>query len=143
MQITLTTSALSLRYQTSENKPFAADNLEIKGTGLSKAWVPGAANNGILPGTIRSLDEIETISLNCTTNANVTIHHESLHCEWGLVSRDGWVRIKDESNAFLEEDWPSTVLLFYILYTVTLCVGTTPSHDTQDWYFFGHGHNYR
>ena len=31
------------------------------------------------------------------------------HCEWGLVSRDGWVVYDDSANAFTDEhDWWST-----------------------------------
>ena len=50
------------------------------------SWVPGMANTGNLLGTIKSLDMLGVITLNCTENANVTIHDEQLHCAWGLVS---------------------------------------------------------
>ena len=47
--------------------------------------------------------------LNCTVNAGVDDNGEFNHCEWGLVSRDGWVVYDDSFNAFTDEnDWWST-----------------------------------
>lgn len=35
------------------------------------------------------------------------VHDESLHCAWGLVSRDGWVVYNDTDGVALDErDWP-------------------------------------
>ena len=47
------------------------------------------ANSGNLLGTVRSLDNVGVIPLNCTQNRDIFVHNESLHCAWGLVSRDG------------------------------------------------------
>lgn len=92
-------------------------------------WVPGLVDSGNLLGTIRSLDGIYgSINLNCTLIANKTVNNEGLHCAWGLVSRSGWSLIDDTSGPYLDPDeWPSD----------------TPSSDVYDWYFFGHGHEYR
>jgi len=51
-----------------------------------------------LLGTIKSLDELDVITLNCTQNANTQVHDESLHCAWGLISRDGWAIVNDTEN---------------------------------------------
>ena len=39
-------------------------------------------------------------TLNCTEieKHHVTVHGESLHCQWGLVSRDGWALVDDSDN---------------------------------------------
>ena len=49
----------------------------------------GMLTYGNLFGTIRSLDELCTITLNCTENANTYVHNENLYCAWGVVSRAG------------------------------------------------------
>jgi hypothetical protein len=34
------------------------------------------------------------------------IHDESMHCEWGLISRNGWAVIDDALNYCLtQDDW--------------------------------------
>ena len=44
--------------------------------------------------------------LNCTVNAGVDDNGEHNHCEWGLVSRDGWVVYDDTANVCLDgNDW--------------------------------------
>ena len=74
-------------------------------TGNNK-WTYGDANTGNLLGTIKSLDELGPISLNCTENAGTKIHEETLHCEWGLVSRSGWSIYDDSANYCLGAgDW--------------------------------------
>ena len=47
--------------------------------------------------------------LNCTTNVGIKDNGEYNHCEWGLVSRNGWVVYDDTNNAHTDEnDWWST-----------------------------------
>ncbi len=65
----------------------------------------GQPNNGNLLGTIKSLDELNVISLNCTENANVQVHDEVLHCEWGLISQEGWSFVDDSQNYALDENY--------------------------------------
>ena len=88
--------------------------------GTFASWQYGQSNEGNLLGTIRSLDEVGVVPLNCTVNANVSsltttppwadgrqiqIHDESLHCEWGLVSRQGWAVVDDAPNAALSAEY--------------------------------------
>lgn len=56
-------------------------SLQIKSLDGTVSWSYGQANSGNLLGTIKSLDELDNISLNCTENANTTVHDEVLHCE--------------------------------------------------------------
>ena len=43
-----------------------------------------------LMGTVRSLDGLGPSTLNCTYWRGRPEDKESMHCEWGLISRDGW-----------------------------------------------------
>jgi hypothetical protein len=44
--------------------------------------------------------------LNCTQNSGTLDNGEFNHCEWGVVSRDGWVVYDDTQNFILDEnDW--------------------------------------
>jgi alpha-glucosidase (family GH31 glycosyl hydrolase) len=82
---------------------------------------------GNLLGTIRSLDMLGAQTLNCTHNEKIAVHSEGLHCEWGLISRDGWALVDDTDNWALTkgaEWWES------------------PNSDDSDWYLFAHGHDY-
>lgn len=99
------------------NQPFSGDSLVVTGNGKTafKSWQYGQPNYGNLLGTIKSLDQLGAETLNCTLNANVSVHDESLHCvrlvpcsrsltglqEWGLVSRDGWAILDDSSNWYV------------------------------------------
>ena len=44
-------------------------------------------------------------TLNCTEikKAHTTVHNELLHCQWGLVSKDGWSLVDDSDNWGLTE----------------------------------------
>ncbi len=86
-------------------EPFSADSLSIVANGASDMnnWTFGQVDDGNLLGTIRSLDQLGVVSLNCTENANITVHAEELHCEWGVVSRNGWAVINDTGNQALSE----------------------------------------
>jgi hypothetical protein len=135
--LTITTSDVTLTYAV--GKPFAAETLSVAfavSEGDSDAtakWAYGDANDGNLLGTIKSLDELGPISLNCTQNANVTIHEETLHCEWGLVSRAGWSIYDDTTNYCLGAgDWWAT--------TVPNASANVLAHDL---YGFFHGSDYK
>ena len=50
--------------------------------------------------------------------------------EPGLVSRDGWVVVDDTARPLFDDsDWPWAI--------------ARPERQATDWYFFGHGHDYR
>jgi len=101
--LTIKTDDATLTY--SMGQKFSKDTLSVS-FGDSKKWSYGDRNDGNLLGTIKSLDELGPISLNCTENAGTQIHDETLHCEWGLVSRDGWSIYDDTENYCLGEgDW--------------------------------------
>mgnify|MGYP001074664330 FL=1 len=126
--LTIQTSFVKLTYQIGQ--PFSSSSLSVIGTNSSssfKSWNPSMPNTGNLLGTIRSLDEEDVISLNCTVVANVTVHDESLHCAWGLISRDGWVVVDDSQNYALDQnDW-----------------WAGPNQDQVDWYLFAHGLHFK
>eukprot|EP01125_Pyxidicula_operculata_P005865 TRINITY_DN2050_c0_g6_i2.p1 TRINITY_DN2050_c0_g6~~TRINITY_DN2050_c0_g6_i2.p1 ORF type:complete len:1034 (+),score=272.65 TRINITY_DN2050_c0_g6_i2:380-3481(+) len=124
----ITTSSLVLRYTI--GAPFNSSTLSVRSIGSTSPsfnWFYGTPDTGNLLGTVRSLDMVGVIPLNCTQNANITVHDESLHCEWGVISKAGWSVIDDTQNWGLNSnDW-----------------WDTPNTDQVDLYFFGHGHNYK
>jgi len=126
--LSIKTASLELKYQIGQ--PFTRTSLTINSVNSSLGWTSwyyGQPNPGNLLGTIKSLDEVNAQNLNCDQNKNVIVHDEQLHCEWGLISRDGWVVVNDTSNYGLDNTfwWGS------------------PNSDTEDLYFFGHGMNYK
>ena len=122
-ELTIKTDKLTLTYTLGAQ--FSASTLSAKGDW--GAWSFGARNDGNLLGTIKSLDQLGAISLNCTENSNVTVHGESLHCEWGVVSRDGWAVYDDTKNYGLgAEDW-----------------WESQNTNTHDGYLFAHGIDYK
>jgi alpha-glucosidase (family GH31 glycosyl hydrolase) len=126
--LTIRTSFIQVQYTVGQ--PFTSSSLSVVGVNSSstfKAWNPSLPNTGNLLGTIRSLDEEDVISLNCTVIANVTVHDENLHCAWGLVSRNGWSLVDDTQNYALDStDW-----------------WAGPNSDQVDWYLFAHGWDYK
>lgn len=126
--LTITTAALTITYQIGEI--FASWNLKATTT-AGAAWSYGDVDYGNLLGTIKSLDELCTITLNCTQNANTQVHDESLHCGWGVVSRGGWTTI-DDANDYIMSSTPGS----------WFSASLKNSNDV-DLYFFGHGSNYR
>lgn len=122
--LSIATHDLSLSYTTGQE--FTGKSLSIKGSWGT--WFPGMASAGNLLGTIKSLDQLGVTPLNCTLNKDIRVHDESLHCEWGLVSRDGWSVVDDSSNWALTTgaEWWDSV-----------------NKDAVDWYMFGHGHEYK
>jgi len=76
-----------------------------------------------LLGTIRTLDVQNATTLNCTLMKSPA----SDHCEWGLISRSGYAIVNDTLNYVLSDDkdwWDGT------------------NQDEEDFYVFGHGHDY-
>ncbi|EDQ92185.1 uncharacterized protein MONBRDRAFT_5942 [Monosiga brevicollis MX1] len=128
--LTITTAEVILSYTVGQN--FSASTLSVKPASNSssafKGWYYGAPNHGNLLGTIKSLDLLGVTSLNCTENANINVHDESLHCEWAVVSRDGWAALEDDTNWCLTTgaEWWDSV-----------------NHNDIDTYLFAHGHDYR
>jgi alpha-glucosidase (family GH31 glycosyl hydrolase) len=123
--LTLTTSAVTLSYKVGD--AFSASSLKV--SGAFGAWAYGDRNDGNLLGTIKSLDLLGPISLNCTENNATVVHGETLHCEWGVVSRDGWSIYHDESNYCLgASDW---------------WAADASNVDTLDMYGFFHGHDFK
>ena len=112
--LTITTDAVELSYTV--GKGFTPATLSTKPVGAEATdplgfpgWKWGDANPGNLLGTIRGQDQQSATPLNCTTNKGVEDNGEYNHCEWGLVSRDGWVVYDDSNNAYTDEnDWWST-----------------------------------
>jgi len=131
--LSITTKSLRLQY--SIGAQFSPSTLSIVSTNSSSSftrWQYGQDDSGNLLGTIKSLDELDVISLNCSQIANVMVHQESLHCAWGLISRLGWTIVNDSLNWGLTNtsvappEWWDSV-----------------NTDAEDLYFFGHGHDYR
>jgi alpha-glucosidase (family GH31 glycosyl hydrolase) len=126
----VTTPCLTLQYRLGASS-FANGALNISsapGKSPSFAWDlnQGLVSPRNLLGTIRSLDMLETMDLNCTRNADIIIYGEPLHCVWSPYSQDGWHVVDDTSTTLLEGDW----------------VTNATSSDKQDLYFFGHGIDY-
>jgi hypothetical protein len=69
--LTITTANLSLTYEVGTD--FSADTLAISNLYGGQTWHYGDENTGILPGTIKSLDELNAITLNCTALGNMTV----------------------------------------------------------------------
>ena len=106
--LTINTSFLTLTYTLGGG--FTPSTLRVTSVDPSTSgwtsWSFGQASPGNLLGTIRGLDEQTETSLNCTVNQNVDDNGEANHCEWGLVSRDGWAVYNDSLNACLDgDDW--------------------------------------
>jgi len=126
--LTIQTSKLTLKYQVGQI--FADWTLSVT-TDAGVTWKYGDVDYGNLLGTVKSLDELCTVTLNCTQNEDIRVHSESLHCGWGVVSRGGWTTIDDSTN-YIMSSAPGS------WFTSNL----TNTND-MDIYFFGHGTNYR
>eukprot|EP01113_Clastostelium_recurvatum_P009833 TRINITY_DN1478_c0_g1_i10.p1 TRINITY_DN1478_c0_g1~~TRINITY_DN1478_c0_g1_i10.p1 ORF type:complete len:939 (-),score=226.57 TRINITY_DN1478_c0_g1_i10:178-2994(-) len=131
---TLTTSALSLTYNYVSGSPeFTPDNLRVQllgQDGLTGSWAPNTTNTGNLLGTLRTLDGVNgAINLNCTQ-----LNNPSLHCTFGLISTLGWSLVDDSSNALFT---PAVSGQWQWMQARAQASGDI------DWYFFGHGLNFR
>uniref|UniRef100_A0A7S2WIU5 DUF5110 domain-containing protein n=1 Tax=Mucochytrium quahogii TaxID=96639 RepID=A0A7S2WIU5_9STRA len=96
------TSHLLLEYRI--GMPFRADTLQIKSLkGDFSAWKYGDKDKENLLGTIRSLDKVGPIDLNCSsTTGTRKVSDESLHCAWGVVSRAGWSVVDDSDGLVID-----------------------------------------
>jgi hypothetical protein len=104
--LTISTNAVTLRYVVGQ--PFSASTLSVKSItqGFSWGWSFGDANSGNLLGTIRGLDRQNATPLNCSLNSRMDDNGEFNHCEWGVVSKDGWSIVDDTRNFCLDaNDW--------------------------------------
>ncbi len=124
--LTISTAFLTLSYAAGQPFCGASLNISVKGASVG-IYHFGDVDNGNLLGTIKSLDQLGVTSLNCTQNANIRVHDESLHCAWGLVSRNGWTTVDDSDNYVMDpvSNW-----------------WTGPNPNIVDMYFFGHGSDY-
>ena len=113
--VTVDTGALRLRYRERSGR-FTAENLSVDLTvaGRRVTWRPGAPDTGNLRGTVRTLDGVKGAT----------------SLEPGLVSRDGWVVVDDTTRPLFDSgDWPWAL--------------PRETRDAYDWYFFGHGRDYK
>ncbi len=121
------TTGLTLRYKLGSGR-FTRDNLNVSFLlqGKKRTWVPGLENKGDLKGTIRTLDGTDgQFHLDDSGKRGSPIELEP-----GLISRDGWCLIDDtERPLFDDSDWP--------------WVMARPQKPHQDFYFFGHGFDFK
>lgn len=113
------TGALRLRYRpaaAARGRGFTADALaiELDVAGERVTWRPGLDASGNLRGTVRTLDGVEGPTA----------------LEPGLVSRDGWTVVDDSRRPLFDDaEWPWAL--------------PRPERPAVDWYFFGHGRDYK
>lgn len=109
--LTIQTAKVKLTY-TLGAPTFTSNTLNVISvdpTSAFTSWSFGQPFPGNLLGTIRGLDGQDQTPLNCTTNSGIDDNGEYNHCEWGMVSRDGWVVYDDTINFALDaNDWWST-----------------------------------
>lgn len=111
----LHTGALRVRYS-GAGRAFDAENLwiDLHAGPRRVRWTPGAPATGNLGGTCRTLDMVSGAA----------------GLEPGILSRDGWALVDDSSRLLLDggdPPWPVQ----------------RREGERQDWYFFGHGLDYK
>ena len=116
--LTIDTGKLTVRYRSGSGR-FTAENLKIEWnqTGAPQAWAPGMSDPENLGGTLRCLDSI---------TKDVVANYQP---DPGLLSRNGWFLLDDSLSPL----WDSA----------TQWIVPRPSADSQDWYFFCYGHDYK
>ncbi|CAB9499897.1 Neutral alpha-glucosidase C [Seminavis robusta] len=132
--LTVQTKCITLTYRVGTE--FSAETLQVKGNmychsasspdnNSSSSWtyLYGQHDPHNLLGTIRTLDGENAATLNCSLRDPVVDH-----CEWGLISRSGYAIVNDTHNFCLsdQEDW-----------------WDGRNRDDEDFYIFGHGHDYQ
>jgi len=132
--LTIATDSIELTYTIGEE--FSSSSLAVNSVDTSSAfdsWSYGQASVGNLLGTIRTLDSEDLPPLNCTLiksdyNDNCGYDGGECHCEWGLVSTEGWALVDDATNYALSDDadfWDG------------------PNMDAVDVYLFAHGRDFK
>ena len=120
--LTITTDKLTLRYRRGSGS-FNQDNLSIS-LRLNEEevkWHPGMEDDQNLLGTARTLDG---------ATGGKQWNGEPVALENGIISRNGWALIDDTGNFLLDDtEWS--------------WVKERAQGEHQDFYFFGHGHDYK
>ena len=94
-----------------------------------RTWRVGEdGSQGNLLGTIRTLDSLGPLDLNCS-QVPLLNSGESLHCRYGMVSTNGWAVLNDTANPCLNP--------------VTTWWESGVRRSRQDLYFFGFGRRYK
>ncbi len=112
--LVIQTSRLKLRYK-KDCGEFNSENLVISFSvgGEPVVWYPGEKDTANLYGTIRTLDGVKG----------------PIALAPGLLSRCGWALVDDSHRPLFDNsNWKWAV--------------NRPADETQDWYFFGYGHEY-
>ena len=137
--VTVVTEYLKVRMDTTSGNP--VESVQISSTAGNTAegertdayfepWHLGAdPSDGNLLGTIRTLDALGPLDLNCN-EVPLLNNGESLHCRFGVVSRKGWAVLNDTANPRLN---PVT----------TWWEPPESSSTRHDLYFFGFGRKYK
>ena len=88
-----------------------------------QTWRFGDSPSGNLLGTIRTLDTLGPTNLNCSTFIDA-----NAHCEFGLISEDGWAILDDSQSPRLagKNDWWDSA-----------------ATSERDFYLFMHGRDYK
>lgn len=121
------TSHLSISYQI-DSGAFNQSNLTVSSVNPNEVqfnWKPTDANPTNLGGTARTLDGM---------NGGIDWNGEPLDLGQGILSRAGWFLLDDSQshtlgNVGASDQWP--------------WVEKAPGENYQDWYFFGHGTDYK
>lgn len=120
-ELLLETRSLSLHYNP-EFAGFTDNNLHITLdlNGESVSWRPGKVDKQNLLGTSRTLDGM---------NGGIDWNGQPLQLEQGLLSRSGWSLLDDSQSLVMDQsDWQWI---------------QARENAQLDWYFFGHGHDYK
>lgn len=126
--LTISTSAVTLRYTLGAGFTPTSLSVSGNGSGAFTSWAYGDPFPGNLLGTIRGQDGQSATPLNCTVNAGVDDNGEFNHCEWGIPSRDGWTIYDDSASVALDaSDWWSTDGG-----APTVCSAATPGFDAAN-----------
>jgi len=132
--VTIKTKYVTIKYTPGNAglSPFDDNNLKAV-IALSDTktvtWTPSVPHTGNLLGTVRTLDSIEgPVELDCDKNSRA-----DLYCRYGILSRDGWVLVKDTEHLMTTPEDKSEVP--WLL--------DRDSMDEEDWYLFGYGHDYK
>ena len=109
------TEQLTVRYRP-DRRGFSSDNLivELSPPVGAVLWTPGMQPEGNLRGTIRTLDGVKG----------------EAPLDEGLLSKDGWTVVDDSRRPLFDSsEWPWVV--------------ARQDTESQDWYFFGYGRDYK